>query len=135
MEGYIVFAIVALLGFGFHDFSVKLLSAHMPSALIAGVAGTVAGICILIYAIAQGMVPQANKPTLYAALIGLLFGVAYVAFITAIAKGPLSVALPFIAMWFIIPTILGIIFLHEGLTATKIAGIVMASGAIFLLTR
>ncbi len=135
MESYILFAIVALLGFGFHDFSVKLLSSHMPSVLIAGIAGTVAGICILIYAIAQGIVPQANKLTFYAALIGLLFGVAYAAFITAIAKGPLSVALPFMAMWFIIPTILGILFLHEEISVTKITGIIMAGGAIFLLTR
>ena len=38
---YIWFAIVALVGFGLHDFWVKLLSTHMHSTLIAGVAGLV----------------------------------------------------------------------------------------------
>lgn len=132
---YLLFAIVALLGFGFHDFSVKLLSAHVPSALIAGIAGTIGGVCILVYALAQGMVPQADRFTVYAGLIGLLFGISYVAYVTAIAKGPLSVAMPIIALWFLIPAILGIIFLREGITVTKMAGIAMAGGAIFLLTR
>jgi transporter family protein len=132
---YLLFAIVALLGFGFHDFSVKLLSAHVPSALIAGIAGTIGGVCILVYALAQGMVPQADRFTVYAGLIGLLFGISYVAYVTAIAKGPLSVAMPIVALWFLIPAILGIIFLREGITVTKMAGIAMAGGAIFLLTR
>lgn len=132
---FLFFAIVALLGFGFHDFWVKLLSAHMPSALIAGIAGTIGGICILVYALVQGMVPQADRFTLHAGLIGLLFGISYTAYVTAIAKGPLSVAMPVVAMWFLVPAILGIIFLHEGITVTKIAGIAMACGAIFLLTR
>ncbi len=135
MENYLIFAAIALLGFGAHDFLVKLLSVHMSAALIAGVAGTVGGICIIIYALTQGMVPQANKFTLYAALIGILFGIAYAAYVLAIAKGPLSIAMPIVAMWFLIPVILGIIILHEGVTISKVAGIVMAGGAIFLLVR
>lgn len=135
MEAYLLFAIIALLGFGFHDFWVKLLSAHMPSALIAGIAGTVGGICILAYALVQGMVPQADRLTLYAGLIGLLFGISYAAYVMAIAKGPLSVAMPIVALWFLVSAILGIIFLHEGITVTKMAGIALAGGAIFLLTR
>jgi len=135
MEKYLLFAIIALFGFGFHDFCVKLLSAHMPAALIAGIAGIVGGVCILVYALVQGMVPQADKFTLYAGLIGLLFGISYAAYVMAIAKGPLSVAMPVVAMWFLVAAMLGIIFLHEGITVTKITGIAMAGGAIFLLTR
>ena len=89
----------------------------------------------MVYTLAQGMVPQADRFTLYASLIGLLFGISYLAYVTAIAKGPLSVVMPIVALWFLVPTILGIIFLHEGVTVTKLAGIVMAGGAIFLLTR
>ena len=135
MEKYLLFAIIALFGFGFHDFFVKLLSVHMPAALIAGIAGIVGGVCILVYALVQGMVPQADKFTLYAGLIGLLFGISYAAYVMAIAKGPLSVAMPVVAMWFLVAAMLGIIFLHEGITVTKIIGIAMAGGAIFLLTR
>ena len=135
MENYLIFAAIALLGFGAHDFLVKLLSVHMSGALIAGIAGIVGGVCIMVYALTQGMVPQANKFTLYAALIGLLFGIAYAAYVLAIAKGPLSIAMPIVAMWFLIPVILGIIILHEGVTITKVAGIVMAGGAIFLLVQ
>lgn len=135
MENYLVFAVIAILGFGAHDFLVKLLSVHMSATLIAGIAGTVGGICIMIYALTQGMVPQVNKFTLYAVLIGILFGIGYAAYVLAIAKGPLSVAMPIVAMWFLIPVILGIIILHEGVTISKVAGIVMAGGAIFLLVR
>ncbi len=135
MEKYLFFAVIALLGFGFHDFFVKLLSAHMPGALIAGIAGIVGGICVLVFALAQGMLPQADRFTLYAGLIGLLFGVAYAAYVLAIARGPLSVAMPVVAMWFLVPAVLGIIFLHEGVTVSKIAGIAMAGGAVFLLTH
>ncbi len=135
MENYLIFAVIAVLGFGAHDFLVKLLSVHMSATLIAGIAGTVGGICIMIYALTQGMVPQVNKFTLYAVLIGILFGIGYAAYVLAIAKGPLSVAMPIVAMWFLIPVILGIIILHEGVTISKVAGIVMAGGAIFLLVR
>ncbi len=135
MENYLIFAVIAVLGFGTHDFLVKLLSVHMSATLIAGIAGTVGGICIMIYALTQGMVPQVNKFTLYAVLIGILFGIGYAAYVLAIAKGPLSVAMPIVAMWFLIPVILGIIILHEGVTISKVAGIVMAGGAIFLLVR
>lgn len=135
MENYLIFAVIAILGFGAHDFLVKLLSVHMSATLIAGIAGTVGGICIMIYALTQGMVPQVNKFTLYAVLIGILFGIGYAAYVLAIAKGPLSVAMPIVAMWFLIPVILGIIILHEGVTISKVAGIVMAGGAIFLLVR
>jgi drug/metabolite transporter (DMT)-like permease len=132
---YITLALVALMGFGFHDFFAKLMSARVPAIVIAGVASIVGGICILGFAWLDKTPLTASKLILLPCSLGLLMGIAYATYILALSRGPISVVTPIMALYFMVPSLLGIILLGEQVTFTKVLGIGFASLAIFLLTR
>ena len=61
--------------------------------------------------------------------------VGVVAFYTALSRGPASVVVPIFAMNFAVASLLGIVFLGEGMTVSRVVGLLLAIGSIILLTR
>jgi uncharacterized membrane protein len=71
----------------------------------------------------------------YVGLAGLTLGVSIISYYIALSRGPVSIVAPIFAMNFAVAGILGILFLGESITVTRLAGLALAAGAIVLLAR
>jgi transporter family protein len=70
-----------------------------------------------------------------AVLVGILFVISNVAYYKlSRSGGEASVLAPLTGLYVIVPVFLGIVFLKEEPTVQKIAGVVLAIGAIYLLS-
>jgi uncharacterized membrane protein len=123
------------MAYGLHDFFAKIMSTRVPPLMIAGVASIVGGAFILGFYWLNRTPVIPNKLILLPCSLGLLTGIAYATYILALARGSISVVAPVVALYFVVPSLLGIIFLGEQITLTKALGAGFASLAIFLLTR
>lgn len=68
----------------------------------------------------------------YIYVAGLFLGIGILAYFTALELGPVSVVVPIYGMFIVGSSVIGIAFLDETLSATRIAGIVCAALAIYL---
>lgn len=68
----------------------------------------------------------------YIYVAGLFLGIGILAYFTALELGPVSVVVPIYGMFIVGSSVIGIVFLDETLSATRIAGIVCAALAIYL---
>lgn len=75
------------------------------------------------------------RPTLYLGLAGLTLSIGIASYYIGLSRGPASVVVPIFALNFVVAGTLGILFLGEDFKATRILGILMAGGAVVLLTR
>ena len=132
---YLTMTLLSMVLIGFNTFAVKLISQDLPPALLLVAKFGIGVIGLFIY-LSYTKVPLVwNKYVLYACLIGAWWSGIMVLYYTAIARGPLSIVIPIFSLNLIIPAILGIIFLHEPVTASKVLGLIFASLALVLLTR
>ena len=136
--GYIGWAIVAMVGYGTTAIFLKLAFPTVPSQVALIVTNTV------LIALALGLVLfrgdsfaslGMNRPTLYVGLAALTLSVSIISYYIALSRGPVSIVAPIFAMNFAVAGILGILFLGESITITRVIGLVLASGAIVLLAR
>lgn len=67
-------------------------------------------------------------------LIGAMFVIANMAFYKLSQTGQVSVLAPLTALYVVVPVILGIAFLHEPPSLRKLAGVVLALVALYLLS-
>ena len=72
---------------------------------------------------------------LAAAAAGLAGGFALFFFFKALATGPASMIVPFTSLYPVLTVILSVFFLHESLTARHLAGIILATLAVWLLSN
>jgi len=132
---YLTMTLLSMVLIGFNTFAVKLVSQNVPPALLLVTKFGIGVIGLLIY-LSYTKVPFVwNKHVLYVCLIGAWWSGIMVLYYTAIARGPLSIVIPIFSLNLIIPAILGFIFLHEPVTASKILGLIFACLALVLLTR
>ena len=136
--GYIGLAMLAMGGYGATAIFLKLAFRTIPSEVALVVTNTV------LIASALGLVLfrgdsfaslGTNRPTLYVGLAGLILSVSIISYYLALSRGPVSIVAPIFAMNFAVAGILGILFLGESITVTRLAGLALAAGAIVLLTR
>lgn len=130
---YRIYCLIALLGWGLWGFGAKMLLKNMNPKLVIFFATISPLIFIAIYTFTTTQV-RFNRFAIYALLVGLISGIATVAFYLALAKGPASVVIPFTGLYFLIPAVLGFIFLKEPLNLTHIIGIILAAIAIILFS-
>jgi len=132
---YLTMTLLSMVLIGFNTFAVKLVSQNVPPALLLVTKFGIGVIGLLIY-LNYTKVPFVwNKYVLYVCLIGAWWSGIMVLYYTAIARGPLSIVIPIFSLNLIIPAILGFIFLHEPVTASKVLGLIFACLALVLLTR
>jgi transporter family protein len=72
--------------------------------------------------------------TTFAVLAGLFSGVALVAFNLALTTGKSSVVIPISALYPIVSVMIALVFLHEKLTLTQSAGVILAIIAVVLIS-
>lgn len=68
-------------------------------------------------------------------LAGLIGSIGVISFYYLMTKSEASVVTPLTALYPALTVVLGIVILHEGITLTKLAGVILSLVAIFLLSR
>jgi transporter family protein len=132
---YLLWAILALVGYTLVPALVKLATRDIPSDVVLlisnGILVVAAGSIVLLsdISVTQYLThPQA----IYAYGAGIALTVGIIAYYRALAAGPVSVVVPIFGMFIATSSIIGIAFLDEPLTARKVAGIGMAVLAVYL---
>lgn len=138
---WLIFAILAAGSYGFYNFFAKIstdkFSPVIAAAFITGFSFLVT-IAATIYLKISGQNLIFSKNTiLYPILAGLFVGAAEIFYMITFSKNaPLSIATPLvIGGAAFIATLLGIFFLRENLSATKIFAILLTIIGLFLLAK
>jgi transporter family protein len=76
-----------------------------------------------------------GSSALFAYATGIALTVAVMSLFRALSLGPASIVVPIYGMFIVGGAILGIVFLHEPITARKLAGIVLAIISIILIAK
>ena len=76
-----------------------------------------------------------NQPTLFLVLSGVALSIGIISLYMALSRGPISTVSPLFGMNIALVAVLGFFILKEPISIERIAGVILAGGAIFLLTR
>ena len=135
MESWLMFAILALIIWGFWGFFPKIAVKHIDpkSALVWEVVGAlVIGIFILFMI---GFQPAISaKGVTFAILAGAAASIGGLFFLYAVSKGKLSVVVTMTALYPLITILLSFFILNEAITLKQGFGIFFSLIAIFLLS-
>jgi transporter family protein len=132
---YLLWAVLALLGYTLVPALVKLATRDIPSDVVLlisnGILVVAAGSIVLLSDISVTQY-LSHPQAIYAYGAGIALTVGIIAYYRALAAGPVSVVVPVFGMFIATSSVIGIAFLDEPLTARKVAGIVMAVLAVYL---
>ena len=135
MDNWLLSALLAMIIYGFWGFFPKIAVSYISpqSALVYEVAGAIlVGLITLFFINFQ---PQNHpKGILFAMLTGIAGMTGTLFFFAAAQKGKISVVVGLTALYPLITVILAVIFLREPLTLKQIIGLILAIGAILLLS-
>ncbi len=131
---YRIYSLIALVFWGLWAYFSKILSNQMKTEMLAFYTTVGSLIAITIYTLFRTKI-SVTAISGYAMLIGAIAMIATFAFYAALAKGPVSVVVPWTGLYIFIPVILGFIFLREPITINHILGILFAVAAIFFLSK
>jgi uncharacterized membrane protein len=68
-------------------------------------------------------------------LASVFLTISVISLYTALSRGPVSTVVPIYAMNMAVAAVIGFVLLGESISLAKISGILMAAGAVFLLTK
>jgi len=132
---YVLWAVVALLGYTLVPPLVKLATAEIPNEVVLLISNgmlVVAAVgIILVSDISVGQHLTGSR-AVYAYAAGIALTVGIIAYYRALAAGPVSIVVPIFGMFIATSSIVGIAFLDEPLTARKASGIALAIAAVYL---
>lgn len=131
---YRAYSVIALVFWGAWAYFSKMLALHMKTELLALYTTVGSLIVITIYTLIRTKI-SFNALSGWAILVGAIAMIATFAFYAALAKGPVSVVVPWTGLYILIPVILGFIFLKEPITMNHILGVIFAVAAMFFLSR
>jgi transporter family protein len=132
---YLVWALIALLGYTLVPTLVKLATAEIPSDVVVFISNAVLvlGAITIVFVSDVSVTPYlTHERSIYAYGAGIALTVGIVSYYRALAAGPVSVVVPIFGMFIATSSILGIAFLDEPLTGRKVAGIGLAVAAVYL---
>ncbi len=136
---YIAWAIIAMVAYGIMITLLKFSLRSIPPEAAVFVTNTILVISALLWAIYRGVkIPEhlaLNQPTLLLLLAGVVLSVSIISFYMALSRGPASTVAPLFGMNIAVVSVLGFLVLKEPVNPERVIGILMAGGAIFLLTR
>jgi len=132
---YLIWAVIALLGYTLVPPLVKLATADIPNEVVLLISNgmlVVAGIAIVLVSDISVTPYLTHERAIYAYGAGIALTVGIVSYYRALAAGPVSVVVPVFGMFIATSSILGIAVLDEPLTGRKVAGIGLAVAAVYL---
>ena len=128
----LVYLAICLLSWGLATFSMKLVGERLDAMTIVGfnILGSVAMGVIFMPRMSFGM----TRYHVLAIAIGTMFVLGNMAFYKLSRTHSVSLLAPLTAIYIAIPVLLGVFVLGEPITLRKGVGILLAVGAIYLLT-
>lgn len=135
MEGYLKWAVLALLGYTFVAPLMKVATGDMPSTVAALIANGVLilGSLLVVLAVDIPVVPYLTEPSaLYAYAAGVCLTVGILAYYQALSTGPVAIVVPIFGMFIVTSSVVSALWLEEPLTLRKVAGIGFAAVAVYL---
>ncbi|MFC6837734.1 EamA family transporter [Halomarina ordinaria] len=134
-DNYLVWSVVALLGYTAFTPLAQLATSSVPSYVVALVANTILAVSALGVALYQRgpiLVHVTGDAGVYMLAAGAFLTVGILAYYEALATGPVSVVVPIFGMFIVGSSVLGLLFLGDELTARKGLGIALACVAVYL---
>jgi bacterial/archaeal transporter family protein len=136
MAGWLWYALLALFLWGLWGVFSKIAATSLPSWAIFLVE-------LVVYLAVGGVIwGWLRTPITWtfhgvaaAAAAGFCGGFALFFFLKALASGPAAVVVPLTSLYPVITVALGVTFLKESLTLRHLAGIILAAGAVWLLSE
>ncbi|MBM3256481.1 MAG: hypothetical protein FJZ04_03385 [Candidatus Moranbacteria bacterium] len=133
MEFYVSMAIIAMLGYGVTSIIYKIAGKDIDSVSMTFFTSLfIALFTFFIWYFTKDK-HITSKGIWYAGISGLIAAVAFVAFITSIQGGKVSIASTLRSLSFLVTSVIAIVFLAEKVPLTKILGIILAAVAAILL--
>ena len=136
---YIAWAIIAMVTYGIMITLLKYSLRDIPPEVAVFVTNAFLVVSALVWATYRGVkIPEhlaLNQPTLLLLLSGVVLSVSIISFYMALSRGPATTVAPIFGMNIAVVSVLGFLVLREPVNAERVIGILMAGGAIFLLTR
>ena len=140
---YITWALIGMVGYSFTTLFVKFStrSGQLSSFLVLAIACVITFTCAVGITIVRGDLQNLSpkdflsSSALFAYATGIALTVAVMSLFRALSLGPASIVVPIYGMFIVGGAILGILFLHEPITARKLAGIVLAIISIILIAK
>jgi transporter family protein len=140
---YIAWALLGMVGYSLTTLFVKLAArtGEFGAFAVLPMAVTIVCGCVWINAIVTGAfagktAADFGKPgALWSYAAGLVLAVAVGSLFKGLSLGPASVVVPIYGMFILGGAVLGILFLHEPLTARRALGLTLAVVGVFLVAR
>jgi transporter family protein len=132
---YLLWVVVALVAYAIVAPLTSATTQDAPAAVVLFLSTAVFLVLTLVVMVATDTADPAYAVAPAARYIyvgGLFLGVGILSYFTALELGPVSVVVPIYGMFIVGSSVIGIIFLEETLSATRIAGIACAVLAIYL---
>ena len=136
---YIAWAITAMVAYGITITLVKYSMRDIPPEVAVLVTNTFLVVSAFIWASYRGVKIAdhlaLNPPTFFLLLSGAVLSISIISFYMALSRGPASTVTPLFGMNIAVVSVLGFLLLNEPINLVRVIGILMAAGAIILLTR
>lgn len=134
---YTLWALLALVTYALVAPLVSIATNDIPSEVVVvttnGMLVLAAGVVLLVSDVSVGdYITHPDAPYMYAA--GIVLAVAIIAYYRALELGPVSVVVPIFGTFLVLSSVIGIVVLEEALTARKVAGILLAGVAVWLVS-
>jgi uncharacterized membrane protein len=133
MDRSVVFALVAMFGYGISAILLKLATNDSNFVIVTLVSSATMTVTALCFSLFYGGTITV-KGLEFSIVAGLISGIGFLAFIAAGNYGKVSISSSLRGLSFVVTAILGLLLLHESLSLSKIFGIITAFIAIVLLS-
>ncbi len=136
---YIAWTIIAMAAYAIMTILLKFSLRDVPPEAAVFVTNALLVISAFLWALYRGVKITdhlaLNQPTLFLILAGLALSVGIISLYMALSRGPISTVSPLFGMNIAVVAILGFIILKEPVSLERIAGVILAAGAVFLLAK
>jgi drug/metabolite transporter (DMT)-like permease len=122
-------------GIGNFIYTLGLRAGATPASIILAQAAVVVSLSTIFVRLVDGRIRLSRPVLRHAPRASVVLALAFVFMVEAMARGQASVAVPIAQMGFVVTAALGFVFLREGFTARKGAGILAALAALASLAH
>src|SRR5215831_15182744 len=141
MQSYIFWALLGMVGYSFTTLFTKLAerNSEVSDFMVLAISATIVSIFVLVLVAIRGelrpLVYDLEKGTLAWAIAGgIALTVAVTSLFHALSLGPANVVVPIYGMFIVGGSLLGVLFLGEPMTWSKIVGLAAAVIGVVLIS-